>query len=44
MSCHQVAGQNCNVQVANKSFEYVVKLKYFGMKLTSRNCKILRAD
>jgi len=30
MSCHQNAGQSCNLLFANKSFEYVTKIKIFG--------------
>jgi hypothetical protein len=34
MACHQTAGQNYNIKVANKSLESVTKFKYLGMTLT----------
>lgn len=38
MSCDQTRGQNYNVKVVNKSFEYAAKLKYLGTTVTSENC------
>jgi hypothetical protein len=37
MSRHQNAGQNHNIQIANKSFENVMMLKYLGMTVTIPN-------
>jgi hypothetical protein len=37
MSRHQNAGQNRNIQTANRSFENVAMLKYLGMTVTIRN-------
>jgi hypothetical protein len=38
ISCHQNEGQNHNLLVADKFFEYVAKLKYFGTAAVNQNC------
>jgi hypothetical protein len=45
MSCHQNAGKNHNLLISNKSFENVVKSKYFRTAVTNHNyfTKKLRA-
>jgi hypothetical protein len=37
MSGHQIAGRNHNIKIANRTFEDVVKFRYFGMTITSRS-------
>jgi hypothetical protein len=36
-SHHQNAGRNCNIKIANRSFENVTKFKYLGMAVTNQN-------
>jgi hypothetical protein len=36
MSHHQNAGQNHNINTANRSFENIAKFKYLGMTVTSK--------
>jgi hypothetical protein len=37
LSRHQNVGQNRYVKIANRSFENVSQLKYFGMAITNQN-------
>jgi len=37
MSCHQNAGQNHNMKIANKSMENVAYSEYFRMAVTNQN-------
>jgi hypothetical protein len=37
MSRHQKVGQNHNLMIANKSFENVIKFKYWGTTATNQN-------
>jgi hypothetical protein len=37
LSRHQNAGQNCNIQIANRYFENVAQFKYFGTTVTNQN-------
>jgi hypothetical protein len=37
LSRHRNAGQNRNTKIANRSFENVAQLKYFGTTVTDRN-------
>jgi hypothetical protein len=37
LSHHQNAGQNHGIKTANRSFENVAELKYFGMTVTRQN-------
>jgi hypothetical protein len=37
MSCHQTAGQNHDIETANRSFENVAQLKYLGTRVTNQN-------
>jgi hypothetical protein len=36
-SCHQNAGQNHNIKIANRSFENVAQFSYFGMIVINQN-------
>jgi hypothetical protein len=36
MSCHQNKGQNCNILIANKSFENRAKIIYLGMTVPNQ--------
>jgi hypothetical protein len=38
MSCHQNAGQNDNINTADRWFANVATLRYLEMTLTSQNC------
>jgi hypothetical protein len=37
LSCHQNAGQNHDMNIANTSFENVAQFRYFGMIVTNQN-------
>jgi hypothetical protein len=37
LSCHQNAGQNQDIKIANRSFENVLQSKYLGMTVTNQN-------
>jgi hypothetical protein len=37
LSHHQNAGQNRDINIANRSFENVSQLKYFSMTVTNQN-------
>jgi hypothetical protein len=37
LSCHQNAGQNWDIKMANRSFENVSQFKYLGMIVTNQN-------
>jgi hypothetical protein len=37
LSCHQNAGQNCDIKTANGSFERVTQFKCLGMTVTNQN-------
>jgi hypothetical protein len=38
MSCNQCAGQNCDIKIANSSFDNMAVFEYFAMILTNQNC------
>jgi hypothetical protein len=37
MSCDQNARKNCNIKLANRSFENVERFKHLGMTVTNQN-------
>jgi hypothetical protein len=37
LSCHQNAGQNQDVKIANRTFKNVSQFKYLGMTVTNQN-------
>jgi hypothetical protein len=37
LSCHQNAGQNRDIKIANRSFENVLQFKYLGTTVTNHN-------
>jgi hypothetical protein len=37
LSCHENAGQNHNIQIANRCSENVAQFKYLGMTVTNQN-------
>jgi hypothetical protein len=37
LSRHQNAGQNYNIQIANRSFEIMAQFKYLGTTVTNQN-------
>jgi hypothetical protein len=37
LSCHQNASQNRDINIANRSFENVSQLKYWGTTVTNKN-------
>jgi hypothetical protein len=37
LSCHQNAGQNHDMNIANTSFESVAQFRYFGVIVTNQN-------
>jgi ribosomal protein S2 len=37
LSCHQSAGQNCGLKIANRSFENVAQFRYLGVTVTNEN-------
>jgi hypothetical protein len=37
LSCHQNAGQNHNIRIANRSFENVGQLRYLAATITNKN-------
>jgi hypothetical protein len=36
-SCHQNAGQNCSIRIANWTFENLAKFEYLGTTVTDQN-------
>jgi hypothetical protein len=37
LSCHQNVSQNCDIKIANRSFENVSQFKYLGTTVTNQN-------
>jgi hypothetical protein len=37
LSRHQNAGQNCDIEIANRLFENVSQFKYLGTAVTNQN-------
>jgi hypothetical protein len=37
LSCHQNAGQNHDIKIANRCFENVAQFRYLGMTITTQN-------
>jgi hypothetical protein len=37
LSCHQNAGQNRDIKIANRAFENVSQFKYLGTTVTNQN-------
>jgi ribosomal protein S2 len=37
LSCHQNAGQNDNIKIANRCFENMAKFRYLGTTITNKN-------
>jgi ribosomal protein S2 len=37
LSCHQKAGQNHDIKITNRCFEYVAQFRYLGTTITNQN-------
>jgi hypothetical protein len=37
LSCHQIAVQNWDIKIANRSLGYVLQFKYLGTTVTNQN-------